>query len=174
MSVTIHSLATVPLNACFHRPLSPSLLPRRGKAVKLRLPLQHSSPSSSSSSSNTNLFSRISASDKNSYSVSAPEREESKESWNRALSFATSLYPVYVTVGGIIAFTNPYVFTWFVRRGPSSYSLSLATIMLSMGLSLRLEELLSVITNRPFQVFYIFIKPFSHCFSFNLVLDSGG
>ena len=154
MSVTIHSLATVPLNACIHRPLSSSVLPRRGKAEKLWLPLQHLS--SSFSSSNTNLFSRISASDKNTYSVSAPEREESNERLNRALSFATSLYPVYVTVGGIIAFTNPYVFTWFVRRGPSSYSLSLATIMLSMGLSLRLEELLSVITNRPFQVLYIY------------------
>lgn len=74
--------------------------------------------------------------------------------WEDALAFATSLYPVYVTAGGILAFTKPAAFSWFVSRGPSSYSLALATIMLAMGLSLSLEELLSVITKRPFQLLF--------------------
>ncbi|MCO5565148.1 hypothetical protein L7F22_018821 [Adiantum nelumboides] len=75
-----------------------------------------------------------------------------KNDWGDALAFATSLYPVYVTAGGILAFTRPSAFSWFVSRGPSSYSFALATIMLAMGVSLSLEELLRVITRHPFQL----------------------
>ncbi|KAI5055881.1 hypothetical protein GOP47_0029402 [Adiantum capillus-veneris] len=77
-----------------------------------------------------------------------------KNDWEDALAIATSLYPVYVTVGGFLAYTNPLAFTWFVSKGPSSYSFSLATIMLAMGLSLSLEDLLRVITKHPFQLFF--------------------
>ncbi|KAI5080625.1 hypothetical protein GOP47_0003808 [Adiantum capillus-veneris] len=81
--------------------------------------------------------------------IPAAQQAENNK-WADALSFATSLYPVYITAGGILAFTYPSAFSWFVSRGPSSYSLALATVMLAMGLSLSLEELFDVITN-PFQ-----------------------
>lgn len=87
-------------------------------------------------------------------STSAAQQVEDNKGAD-VLSFLTSLYPVYVTAGGVLAFTYPPAFSWFVVRGPSSYSLALATIMLAMGLSLSLEELFDVITKRPFQVFLI-------------------
>eukprot|EP00250_Pteridium_aquilinum_P002622 c12844_g1_i1 orf=360-1637(-) len=82
------------------------------------------------------------------------QRASDFNSWKEALAFAASLYPVYVTAGGILAFKNPSAFSWFVTRGPSSYSLALATIMLVMGLTLSLEELRDVVVKRPFQLFF--------------------
>lgn len=68
------------------------------------------------------------------------------------LSFAASLYPVYVTIGGIVACINPSAFSWFVKRGPFSYSLSLGLIMLAMGLTLELRDLLNLFKRRPLSI----------------------
>ncbi|KAI5558594.1 hypothetical protein BDE02_17G053600 [Populus trichocarpa] len=38
------------------------------------------------------------------------------------VSSAASFYPLYVTAGGILACFNPSAFSWFVKRGPASYS----------------------------------------------------
>jgi hypothetical protein len=61
--------------------------------------------------------------------------EEGSLGWElkEILSTATSLYPLYIVVGGLIACIKPSVFSWFVNRGPAFYSLSLGTIMLAMG-----------------------------------------
>ncbi|KAL8222768.1 hypothetical protein R6Q57_020167 [Mikania cordata] len=58
------------------------------------------------------------------------------------LSTLASLYPVYVTVGGVVACLKPSTFSWFVERGPKSYSYSLGFIMLAMGLTLEFKDLI--------------------------------
>lgn len=70
------------------------------------------------------------------------------------LSTLASLYPVYVTVGGATACVNPSAFQWFVKRGPASYSFSLGLIMLAMGLTLELKELVGVFKEKPLSVSY--------------------
>lgn len=55
-------------------------------------------------------------------------------------------------VGGLIAFWRPSAFSWFVKRGPDSYSAALGIIMLSMGFTMRIEDLLYVLTKRPVAV----------------------
>ncbi|KAL9246125.1 hypothetical protein vseg_019699 [Gypsophila vaccaria] len=74
--------------------------------------------------------------------------------WRNALSTAASFYPVYVTVGGVVACFNPEVFGWFVSRGPFSYSLSLGLIMLSMGITLELHDLVSLFRRRPLSILF--------------------
>lgn len=81
---------------------------------------------------------------------------QAKPIWENMLSTAASLYPLYVTVGGIVACFKPSVFAWFVERGPSSYSFSLGLIMFSMGLTLELKDLLNLFTQRPVSVSYFF------------------
>ncbi|KAI8023653.1 hypothetical protein LOK49_LG03G03187 [Camellia lanceoleosa] len=68
-----------------------------------------------------------------------PPVATSKPRWENMLSTAASLYPLYVTVGGVVACLRPSTFSWFVKRGPTSYSLALGFIMLAMGLSLELN-----------------------------------
>ncbi|KAG4153328.1 hypothetical protein ERO13_D04G176600v2 [Gossypium hirsutum] len=74
---------------------------------------------------------------------------QAKPRWENMLSTAASLYPLYVTVGGVVACFKPSAFAWFVERGPSSYSFSLGLIMLAMGLTLELKDLLNLFTQRP-------------------------
>ncbi|XP_027160104.1 probable sodium/metabolite cotransporter BASS2, chloroplastic isoform X3 [Coffea eugenioides] len=82
-----------------------------------------------------------------------PVRENpEKPGWENVLSALASLYPVYVTVGGIIACLKPSTFSWFVEKGPASYSLSLGFIMLAMGLTLELKDLINLFRQRPFSV----------------------
>ncbi|KAK8561141.1 hypothetical protein V6N12_048216 [Hibiscus sabdariffa] len=69
------------------------------------------------------------------------------------LATAASLYPLYVTVGGIVACFEPSAFAWFVQRGPSSYSFSLGFIMLAMGLTLEFKDLLNLFIQRPLSGF---------------------
>ena len=79
--------------------------------------------------------------------------------WQKLVSNAASLYPVYVSVGGVIACLRPSTFSWFVNKAPFSYSLSLGLIMLSMGLTLQLRDLLNLFKQRPFTVsFPIYIE----------------
>lgn len=82
--------------------------------------------------------------------------EEGSPGWElkEILSTATSLYPLYLVVGGLIACIKPSVFAWFVNRGPASYSLSLGAIMLAMGLTLELRDLMNVLLKRPFAVLF--------------------
>ncbi|OAY64747.1 probable sodium/metabolite cotransporter BASS1, chloroplastic [Ananas comosus] len=79
---------------------------------------------------------------------------EKPRRWERALSAAASLYPVYVTLGGAAACANPGAFTWFVQRGPASYSFALGFIMLAMGLTLELRDLLGLFRKRPFSILF--------------------
>ncbi|XP_056163346.1 probable sodium/metabolite cotransporter BASS1, chloroplastic isoform X2 [Syzygium oleosum] len=72
--------------------------------------------------------------------------------WENALSAAASLYPLYVSVGGVVACLKPSAFQWFVQGGPNSYSLSLGLIMLAMGLTLELKDLFSLFLRRPLAV----------------------
>ncbi|OAY39746.1 probable sodium/metabolite cotransporter BASS2, chloroplastic isoform X1 [Manihot esculenta] len=77
-----------------------------------------------------------------------------KPRWENVLSTAASLYPVYVTVGGVVACLKPSTFAWFVQRGPASYSLSLGLIMLAMGLTLELKDLISLFMQRPLSILF--------------------
>ncbi|KAJ8767828.1 hypothetical protein K2173_020768 [Erythroxylum novogranatense] len=77
-----------------------------------------------------------------------------KPKWENVLSTASSLYPLYVTVGGIIAWVKPSTFAWFSERGPTSYSLSLGLIMLAMGLTLELKDLLGLFLQRPLSILF--------------------
>lgn len=69
---------------------------------------------------------------------------QEKTKWENWLSIAASLYPVYVTVGGVVACLKPSTFSWFVKAGPTSYSLALLFIVLAMGLTLELNELINL------------------------------
>ncbi|CAK9877149.1 unnamed protein product [Sphagnum jensenii] len=83
-----------------------------------------------------------------------PDRKETQKLWEEWLSVATSLYPVYVLVGGLLAYFRPSTFTWFVERGPTSYSAALCIIMLAMGFTLRIQDLFDVFLNRPLAVLF--------------------
>ncbi|KAH9563802.1 hypothetical protein CY35_05G144200 [Sphagnum magellanicum] len=86
-----------------------------------------------------------------------PDRKEVDQTqkwWEEWLSVATSLYPVYVLVGGLLAYFRPSTFTWFVERGPTSYSAALCIIMLAMGFTLRIQDLFDVFLNRPLAVLF--------------------
>lgn len=72
-----------------------------------------------------------------------------KSRWEEWLSTAASLYPVYVTFGGVVACLRPSTFSWFVNAGPTSYSLALGFIMLAMGLTLELKDLLNLFLQKP-------------------------
>ncbi|KAL4580742.1 hypothetical protein LXL04_016944 [Taraxacum kok-saghyz] len=64
------------------------------------------------------------------------------------------LYPVYVTVGGVVACLKPSTFSWFVERAPNSYSFSLGFIMLAMGLTLEFKDLVNLFMERPLSILY--------------------
>ncbi|KAI3805153.1 hypothetical protein L1987_27259 [Smallanthus sonchifolius] len=70
------------------------------------------------------------------------------------LSALASLYPVYVTVGGVVACLKPSTFSWFVERGPKSYSYSLGFIMLAMGLTLEFKDLVNLLMQRPLSILF--------------------
>lgn len=75
-----------------------------------------------------------------------------KPRWEEWLAAAASLYPVYVTAGGVVAFLRPSTFSWFVNMAPNSYSLTLGLIMLSMGITLEFKELIDLFRQRPLSV----------------------
>lgn len=74
--------------------------------------------------------------------------------WDYWLATLASLYPLYVTVGGLVACFKPSTFSWFVERAPTSYSLILGFIMLSMGITLELKDLVNLFMQRPFSILY--------------------
>ncbi|KAL5567347.1 hypothetical protein UlMin_030511 [Ulmus minor] len=77
-----------------------------------------------------------------------------KPRWENVLSTAASLYPLYITFGGVLACLKPSSFAWFVKTGPTSYSLSLGLIMLAMGITLELKDLISLFWKRPFSILF--------------------
>ncbi|KAL2536975.1 putative sodium/metabolite cotransporter BASS1 [Forsythia ovata] len=77
-----------------------------------------------------------------------------KPRWESWLSTAASMYPLYVTVGGAIACLRPSTFAWFVKAGPTSYSLTLGFIMLTMGITLELKDLINLFMRRPLSIFF--------------------
>ncbi|KAL3814523.1 hypothetical protein ACJIZ3_015791 [Penstemon smallii] len=77
-----------------------------------------------------------------------------KPKWENWLATAASLYPVYVTVGGAVAFLKPSTFSWFVNLGPTSYSFTLGFIMLVMGITLELKDLINLFMQRPLSILF--------------------
>ncbi|XP_042507829.1 probable sodium/metabolite cotransporter BASS2, chloroplastic [Macadamia integrifolia] len=81
-----------------------------------------------------------------------PSAVSEKPRWVKVLDTAASLYPLYVTVGGIVACVKPNAFSWLVKRAPASYTISLGFIMLAMGLTLELRDFYSLFMQRPFSI----------------------
>ncbi|CAN4092550.1 unnamed protein product [Withania somnifera] len=77
-----------------------------------------------------------------------------KSRWEEWLSTVASLYPVYVTVGGVVACLRPSTFSWFINAGPTSYTLALGFIMLAMGLTLKLKDLFNLFLQRPVSILF--------------------
>nr|KJB77947.1 hypothetical protein B456_012G169500 [Gossypium raimondii] len=96
---------------------------------------------------------------------------QAKPRWENMLSTAASLYPLYVTVGGIVACFKPSAFAWFVERGPSSYSFSLGLIMLAMGLTLELKDLLNLFTRRPLSILFGCVAQYTIMPTFAMVIS---
>ncbi|KAK1374231.1 putative sodium/metabolite cotransporter BASS2, chloroplastic [Heracleum sosnowskyi] len=70
------------------------------------------------------------------------------------VSDAASLYPIYVTLGGVVAYVRPSTFSWFVEKAPTSYSLGFGFIMLSMGLTLELQDLINLFLQNSFAIIF--------------------
>lgn len=83
--------------------------------------------------------------------LSFPTNQE-KPKWEKMVSDAASLYPIYVTLGGVVAYVRPSTFSWFIEKAPTSYSLGLGFIMLSMGLTLELKDLINLFLQNSFAV----------------------
>lgn len=76
------------------------------------------------------------------------------------VSTAASLFPLYIMGGGIVACVKPSTFSWFVERGPGSYSFALGFVMLAMGLTLQLKDLFNLFMERPLSVSFSFFPFF--------------
>ncbi|GMP63091.1 hypothetical protein CsSME_00024918 [Camellia sinensis var. sinensis] len=100
-----------------------------------------------------------------------PPVATSKPRWENMLSTAASLYPLYVTVGGVVACLRPSTFSWFVKRGPTSYSLALGFIMLAMGLSLELSEFFSLFLQRPLSILFGCVAQFTIMPTFGFIIS---
>ncbi|GAQ84801.1 BILE ACID-SODIUM SYMPORTER FAMILY PROTEIN [Klebsormidium nitens] len=72
-----------------------------------------------------------------------------KRTWQDWLGLATSLYPVYVSLGALLAVVRPSSFAWFCAGGPTLYSSALGIIMLSMGLTMGWEDLRALLLGHP-------------------------
>ncbi|CAL9098929.1 unnamed protein product [Musa textilis] len=91
--------------------------------------------------------------------------------WEKVLTTAASLYPLYVTIGGAVACVNPSAFSWFVKRGPASYSFSLGFIMLATGLTLELKDLFALFRQRPFSILLGFVAQYTIMPTFGVILS---
>ncbi|KAK9162132.1 hypothetical protein Syun_003034 [Stephania yunnanensis] len=98
---------------------------------------------------------------------------ESSPRWESVLGTMASLYPVYVTVGGVVACVKPSVFSWYVQRGPGSFSLTLGFIMLAMGLTLELREFLGLFVQRPLSIFFGFAAQYTIMPTFGFLISKG-
>lgn len=98
---------------------------------------------------------------------------EGATTWQDWIAFATSLYPVYMLLGGLIAFWKPSAFAWFVKRGPDSYSAALGIIMLAMGFTLDIKDLFHVLTERHVAVMFGFAAQYTIMPLLGAVLSRG-
>lgn len=110
--------------------------------------LRINKPTSFSPPKLTNLPKIRALHEKSDYLSPSPE----KPKWENLLNTAASLYPLYVSVGGVVACLKPSAFAWFVKAGPASYTLSLGLIMLAMGLTLKFNDLIGLFRQRPLSV----------------------
>ncbi|GER45918.1 sodium-bile acid cotransporter [Striga asiatica] len=94
-----------------------------------------------------------------------------KARWEDWLAAAASLYPLYVTVGGVVAFFRPTTFSWFVNLGPTSYSLTLGFIMLAMGITLELKELINLFRQRPLSILYGCVAQYTIMPAFGVIVS---
>lgn len=101
----------------------------------------------------------------------SPPKPTSLDWQQNVLSTAASLYPLYVTAGGILACFNPSAFSWFVKRGPASYSLSLGLIMLAMGLTLELKDLIALFMQRPLSILFGCVAQYTIMPAFGLIVS---
>ncbi|KAJ6932015.1 sodium/pyruvate cotransporter BASS2 [Populus alba x Populus x berolinensis] len=101
----------------------------------------------------------------------SPPKPTSLDWQKNVLSTAASLYPLYVTAGGILACFNPSAFSWFVKRGPASYSLSLGLIMLAMGLTLELKDLIALFMQRPLSILFGCVAQYTIMPAFGLIVS---
>lgn len=76
-----------------------------------------------------------------------------------------------MTAGGILACFNPSAFSWFVKRGPASYSLSLGLIMLAMGLTLELKDLIALFMQRPLYILFGCVAQYTIMPAFGLIVS---
>lgn len=76
-----------------------------------------------------------------------------------------------MTAGGVVACLKPSTFAWFVERGPTSYSLSLGLIMLSMGLTLELKDLLHLLMQRPLSILFGCAAQYTIMPAFGLIIS---
>eukprot|EP00252_Welwitschia_mirabilis_P012931 TRINITY_DN2854_c0_g1_i5.p1 TRINITY_DN2854_c0_g1~~TRINITY_DN2854_c0_g1_i5.p1 ORF type:complete len:297 (-),score=47.80 TRINITY_DN2854_c0_g1_i5:709-1599(-) len=105
-------------------------------------------------------FTVFSASDKIEALPESPEKNKSR--WlEKFASSAASLYPLYLVVGGVMACLKPSAYLWFVKGAPASYSFSLGFIMLTMGLTIRLQELVDVFLRQPFAMLFGCVAQYS-------------
>lgn len=86
-----------------------------------------------------------------------PPPQKQTDRLAKFVSTAAGLFPLYITSGGIVACMKPSTFSWFVQRGPGSYSLALSLVMLAMGLTLELKDLFNLFMQRPLSVSFFFI-----------------
>lgn len=63
--------------------------------------------------------------------------------------------------GGIVACVKPSTFSWFVERGPGSYSFALGFVMLAMGLTLQLKDLFNLFMERPLSILYVCVAQYT-------------
>ncbi|KAK9167696.1 hypothetical protein Scep_002887 [Stephania cephalantha] len=98
---------------------------------------------------------------------------EGSPRWESVLGTLASLYPVYVTVGGVVACVKPSVFSWYVQRGPGSFSLTLGFIMLAMGLTLELREFLGLFMQRPLSIFFGVAAQYTIMPTFGFLISKG-
>ncbi|KAA8536577.1 hypothetical protein F0562_029055 [Nyssa sinensis] len=91
--------------------------------------------------------------------------------WEKLLSTAASLYPLYVTAGAVVACFRPSTFSWFVKRSPASYTLSLGFIMLVMGLTLELRDLLNLFIQRPLSILFGCVAQYTIMPTFGFIIS---
>lgn len=137
------------LSLCFTPSISPT------KQTHLRIPLFKTNNTHFTISKNpifTNSRFRIRCKDNGNVEKPASFTPPDEPEWQNWLAKAASLYPLYVTAGAVVAFLKPSAFSWFVKMGPASYSLTLGFIMLAMGITLELKDLLNLFMQRPLSV----------------------
>ncbi|XP_024020674.1 probable sodium/metabolite cotransporter BASS1, chloroplastic [Morus notabilis] len=102
---------------------------------------------------------------------SASLAQEKKPRWENVLSTAASLYPVYVSVGGVVACGKPSAFAWFVKAAPASYSAALGLIMLAMGITLELKDFLALFWQKPLSILFGCVAQYTIMPSFAAIIS---